>query len=54
MSRFIATSAIRGAHQVVQKADEMLKGALEKKGAVSRTLEILNSYLDRETADGPA
>ena len=33
MSRFIATSAIRGAHGVVTKAEEMLKNALEKHGA---------------------
>ncbi len=33
MSRFIATSAIRGAHGVVSKAEEMLKNALEKHGA---------------------
>lgn len=33
MSRFIARSAIRGAHQVVDKADRMLKEALEGIGA---------------------
>ncbi len=33
MSRFIATSAIRGAHQVVKKAEEMYKGSLDKHGA---------------------
>ncbi len=32
MSRFIATAAIRGAHQVVDKADRMLKEALETIG----------------------
>jgi acetyl-CoA synthase len=33
VSRFIATSAIRGAHGVVTKAEEMFKNALEKHGA---------------------
>ncbi|MCK4362447.1 MAG: CO dehydrogenase/CO-methylating acetyl-CoA synthase complex subunit beta, partial [Dehalococcoidia bacterium] len=33
MSRFIATSAIRGAHGVVEKAEGMLKKAVEKYGA---------------------
>jgi len=33
MSRFIATSAIRGAHEVVKKADDKLKDALGKFGA---------------------
>ncbi|MBE9501444.1 MAG: CO dehydrogenase/CO-methylating acetyl-CoA synthase complex subunit beta [Dehalococcoidia bacterium] len=33
MSRFIATSAIRGAHGVVKQAEDMLKDALEKFGA---------------------
>jgi len=32
MSRFIATSAIRGAHAIVKQADEMLKDALGKLG----------------------
>jgi acetyl-CoA synthase len=32
MSRFIAASAIRGSHYVVDKADKMLKDALEKFG----------------------
>ncbi len=32
MSRFIATSAIRGAHGVVKQAEDMLKDALEKLG----------------------
>ncbi len=32
MSRFIATSAIRGAHAVVKQADDMLKDALKKLG----------------------
>ncbi len=33
MSRFIATSAIRGAHGVVGKAEEMFKNAMKKHGA---------------------
>lgn len=43
MSRFIATSAIRGAHGVVTKADEMLKGALQKHGG-----EAPVAFVDKE------
>ena len=43
MSRFIATSAIRGAHGVVTKAEEMLKNALEKHGADTPV-----TFVDRE------
>src|SRR3989304_1401965 len=32
MSRFIATSAIRGAHKILSEADSLLKDALEKLG----------------------
>jgi len=43
VSRFIATSAIRGAHGVVTKAEEMLKNALEKHGADTPV-----TFVDRE------
>ena len=43
MSRFIATSAIRGAHGVVTKAEEMLKSALDKHGE-----EASVAFVDKE------
>jgi acetyl-CoA synthase len=43
VSRFIATSAIRGAHGVVTKAEEMLKSALEKHGE-----EASVAFVDKE------
>ncbi len=43
MSRFIAKSAIRGAHGVVTKADEMLKSALQKHGG-----EAPVAFVDKE------
>ena len=43
MSRYIAKSAIRGAHGVVTKADEMLKSALQKHGG-----EAPVAFVDKE------
>lgn len=43
MSRFIATSAIRGAHGVVEKAEGMLKKAIEKHGP-----ETPVAFVDKE------
>lgn len=43
MSRFIATSAIRGAHGVVEKAEGMLKKAMEKHGP-----ETPVAFVDKE------
>jgi acetyl-CoA synthase len=43
VSRFIATSAIRGAHGVVTKAEEMLTNALKKHGA-----ETPVAFVDKE------
>lgn len=43
MSRFIATSAIRGGHAVVKQADDMLKDALGKLGP-----DVPISFVDKE------
>ena len=45
MSRFIATSAIRGAHEIVKKADNMLKDALAKFGP-----DVPVAFVDKEGA----
>ncbi len=43
MSRFIATSAIRGSHAIVEQAEDMLKDALEKLGA-----DVPIAFVDKE------